>query len=92
MKNLYTTFFTAAVAIIAVAKDETGNVLKTCTGGDYVCEKISSLPIACYEARTVVGHEPSLLPVGRKFKLVWHDEFDGIRLDESKWSSLLFPS
>lgn len=27
-----------------------------------------------------------LLPSGKKFKLVWHDEFDGDRLDESKWS------
>ena len=32
------------------------------------------------------GWAASLLPDGRKFKLVWHDEFDGDRLDESKWS------
>ena len=29
---------------------------------------------------------PSILPEGRKFKLVWSDEFDGDRLDLSKWS------
>ena len=30
--------------------------------------------------------QTSLLPPGKSFKLVWHDEFDGDRLDESKWS------
>lgn len=43
-------------------------------------------PVACQEAVTVEGHAPSLLPEGRKFKLVWHDEFDGTVLDETKWS------
>ena len=47
------------------------------TLGDY--------PVSCRETRTVRGHAPSLLPEGRKFRLVWHDEFDGDRLDESKW-------
>ena len=28
---------------------------------------------------------PSLLPAGRHFRLAWHDEFDGDRLDDSKW-------
>ena len=32
------------------------------------------------------GEAPSLLPEGREFRLVWHDEFDGTTLDESKWS------
>jgi beta-glucanase (GH16 family) len=31
-------------------------------------------------------HVPSQLPRGRKWKLVWHDEFDGETLDQSKWS------
>ena len=30
-------------------------------------------------------HAPSLLPSGKKWKLVWHDEFDGTELDTSKW-------
>ena len=34
---------------------------------------------------TVPGRQPSLLPAGREFRLVWHDEFDGDRLDETKW-------
>lgn len=27
-------------------------------------------------------------PTGRQWKLVWHDEFDGDKLDESKWNRL----
>jgi hypothetical protein len=33
----------------------------------------------------VEGEKPSLLPKGRNFKLVWHDEFNGTKLDDSKW-------
>ena len=33
----------------------------------------------------VEGHAPSLLPEGKKWKLVWSDEFDGDTLDRSKW-------
>ena len=33
----------------------------------------------------VNNHEPSLLPDGKQFKLVWQDEFDGTELDTSKW-------
>ena len=47
---------------------------------------LESLPVRCEKAVTVEGREPSLLPSGRKLSLVWHDEFDGDRLDESKWS------
>ena len=32
----------------------------------------------------VAAHEPSLLPEG-DWKMVWHDEFDGLELDRSKW-------
>lgn len=31
------------------------------------------------------NHIPSLLPPGKKWQLVWHDEFDGEALDRSKW-------
>ena len=34
----------------------------------------------------VDGHEPSLLPEGKKWEYVWGDEFDGDTLDRSKWS------
>ena len=33
-----------------------------------------------------LGVADSILPSGRAFKLVWHDEFEGDRLDASKWS------
>lgn len=33
----------------------------------------------------VEGHVPSYLPEGKKWKLVWGDEFDGPELDTSKW-------
>lgn len=33
----------------------------------------------------VSGHSPSLLPEGMKFELVWSDEFDGDKIDETKW-------
>ena len=31
-------------------------------------------------------HVESLLPAGKKWQLVWNDEFDGTELDETKWS------
>ena len=33
----------------------------------------------------IPGHEPSFLPEGIDFTLVWNDEFDGDILDRSKW-------
>ncbi len=33
----------------------------------------------------VNGHAPSLLPDGMDFELVWADEFDGDKVDETKW-------
>ena len=33
----------------------------------------------------VADHAPSLLPEGKKWKLVWNDEFDGKTLDKTKW-------
>lgn len=49
-------------------------------------EEISALPIACSPQTTVADETPSLLPDGKAFKLVWHDEFKGEALDASKWS------
>ena len=37
-------------------------------------------------ANCVPDREPSLLPEGREWRLVFHDEFDGDALDASKWS------
>ena len=66
----------AAIMVAALAVAE-GNAKRT---------PLESLPVRCEKAVTVEGREPSLLPSGRKLSLVWHDEFDGDRLDESKWS------
>lgn len=33
----------------------------------------------------VSGHVPSYLPEGKKWQLVWADEFDGTELDMTKW-------
>lgn len=33
----------------------------------------------------IENHKPSLLPENKEWKLVWHDEFDGDTLDETKW-------
>lgn len=49
-------------------------------------DTIGSLPVACRPVESVPGKAASLLPEGRDFRLVWHDEFDGVALDESKWS------
>ena len=46
---------------------------------------LDSLPLVCAASDAVPGHEPSLLPPGRKWMLAWNDEFDGDRLDETKW-------
>ena len=47
---------------------------------------VTALPQACRSVVTVKGEAPSLLPEGKEFSLVWHDEFNGNSLDESKWS------
>ena len=49
-----------------------------------------AVAVACAKSSDVMAdsaaYPPSILPTGFRFKLVWHDEFDGDRLDESKWS------
>ena len=42
-------------------------------------------PSRTYRASPVRGEAPSMLPNGRTWKLVWHDEFNGAELDTSKW-------
>ena len=76
MRILCGTILAAAVAAASFGKAE--ETVKTVFWLD-------SFPVACTGVAAVEGREPSLLPDGMKFKLVWHDEFDGDRLDESKW-------
>ena len=37
------------------------------------------------KCETVAGKAASLLPPGKKWKLVWHDEFDQKEIDRTKW-------
>jgi len=48
-----------------------------------------TIPALSLLAQTDPGEE-SLppAPTGRSWKLIWHDEFDGTKLDESKWNRL----
>jgi beta-glucanase (GH16 family) len=46
---------------------------------------LSSLP--CAQAQPTNEFLPPL-PAGQEWKLLWHDEFDGAKLDETKWNRL----
>ncbi len=46
---------------------------------------LTMMLLATVAVTSVPNEEPSLLPKGRNFQLVWHDEFNGDRLDASKW-------
>ncbi len=45
----------------------------------------SITPVTQIESRTVEGEAPSLLPPGKNWRLVWHDEFNGSEIDRTKW-------
>ena len=70
----------------AAKRVETQTVAADGTGQKQRLDCIDDFPVACEESDTVDGRCGSMLPKGRKFQLVWHDEFDGTALDESKWS------
>ena len=72
----YVLAVSAALAISAVEA----------AGARRVPVPLDSLPVACRAESHVEGKAPSLLPDGKKFKLVWNDEFDGDALDTTKWS------
>ena len=46
---------------------------------------ISSSPVVQVRTATVAGEAVSLLPPDKKWKLVWHDEFNGSEIDKTKW-------
>lgn len=93
MKNETIFFFVALTTVLSAgalrtaekSEDDTMKVVKSGSSTN-VCVSLDIYPVACREARPVEGRATSLLPEGKKFKLVWNDEFDGDRLDESKWS------
>jgi len=45
---------------------------------------LTEVPIT--KAEPVAGRAASLLPSGKTWKLVWNDEFDGAKLDDTKWN------
>ena len=45
---------------------------------------LTEVPIT--KAEPVAGRAASLLPAGKTWKLVWNDEFDGAKLDDTKWN------
>ena len=75
---------------IAIDLPGLGYVFTECIGAEEVRRRaaalrIENLPVACREETPVAGEEPSLLPTGCVFRLVWNDEFNGTALDTSKW-------
>ena len=48
--------------------------------------QVSCLLVAACCGLSASASAPSMLPEGKEFKLVWNDEFEGDRLDASKWS------
>ncbi len=78
MKIMTKTILAAMVAAAAVSTAEAKKMKPTVT--------LDTFPVACRPVHSVENREPSMLPKEHNFKLVWHDEFDGDKLDESKWS------
>ena len=79
----------AVAAALCASASFAGKAAVTGSEGGETRGKVSAnledFPVECESAATVDGREPSLLPKGMSFKLVWNDEFDGDRLDDSKW-------
>ena len=46
---------------------------------------IGKAPVVQERRETVAGKAASLLPPGKAWRLVWHDEFDGREIDRTKW-------
>jgi len=50
---------------------------------------VHSLVVLVMVPHLVCGQEPKdtlpVAPTGKTWKLIWHDEFDGTKLDQSKW-------
>lgn len=51
----------------------------------FVDAKIETRGVVQAKRDMVVGKVASLLPADKKWKLVWHDEFDGKEIDKTKW-------
>lgn len=51
----------------------------------FVDAKIENRKPVQVDCTAVAGKAPSKLPAGKKWKLVWNDEFDGKEIDKTKW-------
>ena len=51
----------------------------------FVDPKIEEARVVLAQQATVPGKAASLLPKEKKWKLVWHDEFDAKEIDKTKW-------
>ena len=51
----------------------------------FVDPEIEKAPVVQVKQAAVPGKADSLLPRGKTWKLVWHDEFDGAEIDKTKW-------
>ncbi len=51
----------------------------------FVETDMTNRPIVQDKVETVKGEAKSFLPAGKKWKLVWHDEFNGKEIDKTKW-------
>ena len=51
----------------------------------FVDPEIEKAPVVQVKQATVPGKADSLLPRGKTWRLVWHDEFDGAEIDKTKW-------
>ena len=87
-KTLLTVLFVAGATVLSVNVYGAKKAFTVSEGAMVKSAKTHTLeecPVVCENVVAVEGREPSLLPKGKNFKLIWNDEFDGERLDDSKW-------
>ena len=51
----------------------------------FVFTSVKDRPVVQVETRPLKDEPPSFLPAGKKWKLVWNDEFNGKEIDKTKW-------
>ena len=54
-------------------------------GAAFVFTNVKDKPVVQVKTKTISNEAESLLPAGKKWKLVWHDEFNGKEIDKTKW-------
>ena len=69
----------------AICLERLAQVLQPDDGARFFESGIETTPVTAVRTETVAGKAASALPPGKKWKLVWHDEFDGKEVDRTKW-------